>query len=123
MKNILFLLFQLICISSFSQQNTTVKKKETIPTVKISNSNLSKGIFVMTKPACPRCAETLLYFKKNKIVYTELLYNNAEDRAKIWNLIKDDKSLPKNITFPILVINGKISYSHEDLTKFLKTIK
>lgn len=124
MKNILFLITYLFCISCFSQQNPTVKKKETsAPTLKISASNLNKDIFVMTKKACPRCEETVSYLKENKITFNELKYDSAEDRAKIWNLIKEDKSLPKNITFPIIVSNGKVSHSHEDLTKFLKTIK
>jgi len=124
MKNILFLIINLFCITCFAQQNPTNKKKETsVPTVKLPVANLNKGVFVMTKTACPRCEETLLYLKKNKIVFTQLKYDSAEDRAKIWNLIKEDKSLPKNITFPIIVINGKVSHSHEDLTKFLKTIK
>lgn len=124
MKNIVFLIIHLFCITCFSQQNPTTKKKEiTAPVLKMPVSNLNKGVFVMTKKACPRCEETLLYLKKNKIAFTELKYESAEDRAKIWNLIKDDKSLPKNITFPIVVLNGKASHSHEDLTKFLKTIK
>jgi glutaredoxin len=124
MKNILFLIIHLFCFASFSQQNPTTKKKEiTAPAIKIPLANLNKGVFVMTKKACPRCEETVSYLKKNKITFNELKYDSAEDRAKIWNLIKEDKSLPKNITFPIIVINGKVSHSHEDLTKFLKTIK
>jgi glutaredoxin len=124
MKNILFLILNLFCVVCFSQQNPTIKKKETsVPAVKIPVTTINKGVFVMTKTACPRCEETLLYLKKNKIVFTQLKYDSAEDRAKIWVLIKEDKSLPKNITFPIIVINGKLSHSHVDLTKFLKTIK
>jgi hypothetical protein len=96
MKNILLLLINLFYITCFSQQNPTSKKKETsAPTIKMPNANLNKGVFVMTKKACPRCEVTLLYLKKNKIVFNELKYDSAEDRAKIWNLIKEDKSLPK----------------------------
>ncbi|MBC5835686.1 hypothetical protein G6N05_13100 [Flavobacterium sp. F372] len=124
MKNIVFLIILLFYIASFSQQNPTVKKKENAsPTLKIPVANLNKGVFIMTKKACPRCEESISYFKKNKIVFNELKYDSADDRAKIWNLIKEDKSLPKSITFPIIVINGKVSHSHEDLPKFLKTIK
>lgn len=124
MKNILFLIINLFCITCFSQQNPVKKEKETsVPTLKTPATNLNKGVFVMTKKACPRCEETLLYLKKNKIAFTELKYDSAEDRAKIWNLIKNDTTLPKNITFPIIIINGNLSHSHQDLTKFLKTIK
>lgn len=77
----------------------------------------------MTKKQCPRCKETLLFLNKNKIAFKELKFDITEDRAKVWTLLKQEKNLPKNITFPIIIINGKLTHSHENLTEFLKTVK
>lgn len=57
------------------------------------------------------------------MAFKELKYDNTEDREKVWVLLKREKKLPKNITFPIVVINGKLTHIHDDFTQFLKTIK
>ncbi|MFI0427027.1 MAG: glutaredoxin domain-containing protein [Flavobacterium sp.] len=122
MKNVL-IVFHLSCLLFFAHHNVVFENIISNPANEFQKEDLKKGIFIMTKKGCPRCKETLLYLNNNKIAFKELKYDNTADRAKVWTLLKQEKNLPKNITFPIVVINGKLTHSHDNLTQFLKTIK
>lgn len=123
MRNILIILHLSCLLFINSQKNHLLNKQNSFKIIEFQANDIKKGVYIMTKKQCPRCKETLLFLNKNKIAFKELKFDITEDRAKVWTLLKQEKNLPKNITFPIIIINGKLTHSHENLTEFLKTVK
>lgn len=87
------------------------------------NDDLSKGIVIFTKEGCPRCEKTINYLLEKD--YNFKYYNTSastEINQLMWKKIEEKKASDK-ITMPVILVNGKLSHSHADLTAFLKTLK
>lgn len=100
--------------SKSSDKETSIKAKD----------SLSKGIYVFAKDGCSRCAKTIKHLDENKIQST--IYNISKKKEYndlMWKRLFDNKFLGGSVTFPVVIVNGKISHSHKDLNAFLKTLK
>ncbi len=82
------------------------------------NSCKTGGIMVFTKEGCSRCEYTINYFKQNNISYTE--YSADTDKEKMWNLITQSKPDAESVTMPVIVKEGNVYFSIENLEEFLK---
>ena len=86
------------------------------------NDDLSKGIYVFAKDGCPRCGLTLKYLEENKINYKVFyISKNKEAKELMWTKLTEINFSGK-LTMPVVIVNGKLSYSHKDLPGFLKTL-
>lgn len=104
-----------------------VIKEEKKPTT-FENQNYSNDLFdlnsivVFTKKGCSRSKKTIDYLNFNNIKFIELNTTDNKENAEImWKKINPTK--PISITYPVIVINNKLTHSHKDLDLFLKQIK
>ncbi|MGL6038354.1 MAG: glutaredoxin domain-containing protein [Soonwooa sp.] len=80
------------------------------------------GLFIFTKTDCPRSQKTLNYLVQIdiKFVYSSI-DQDPEMHKLMWEKLKTI-GVTKDITMPVIIYKGKISHSHSDLSKFLKTL-
>ena len=89
--------------------------------------DINKGIVVFSKDDCSRCHRTSSYLLDNNIDFSFINIsdkNQPENKKLMWSLLKKN-GYTKNsgVTMPVVLVDGKISYSHDDLLQFLKTLK
>lgn len=88
--------------------------------------DITKGIVVFSKDGCSRCHYTTSYLLDNNIDFKLLnTSENKDHKDLMWILIKEDNPLAgiKNITMPVILINGKLSHSMKDLKLFVADLK
>ncbi len=101
-------------------QDIVQKKKET---QLIDLSKINTGIVVFDKTDCPRCNRATSYLLDNNITFKLLnITDNKENHRLMWSLLKAE-GVTKEILTPVFLVDGKLSYSHEDLNGFLKSLK
>lgn len=88
--------------------------------------DITKGIVVFSKDGCSRCHYTTSYLLDNNIDFK--LLNTSENKDYnhlMWTLIKENNPLAgvKNVTMPVILINGKLSHSMKDLKSFVADLK
>ena len=103
-----------------------IKEEKKLTT--FENQNYSNDLFdlnsivVFTKKGCSRSKKTIDYLNFNNIKFIELNTTDNKENAEImWKKINLTK--PISITYPVIVINNKLTHSHKDLDLFLKQIK
>lgn len=86
-------------------------------------SKLNSGIVVFTKDGCPRCNYTTSYLLDKKIPFKMInISQKEENNILMWSLIKS-RGTKLDVNTPVIVVNGEVSYSHENLTKFVKQLE
>lgn len=89
----------------------------------LEDVDINKGIIVFDKTGCPRCHRTTSYFMDNNIDFKLLnVTENKEYHELMWSLLSENKVTKGEITMPVIMVDGKLSHSHEDLVRFLKLI-
>ena len=91
----------------------------------LNDIDITKGILVFDKTGCPRCHMTTSYLMDNNIDFKLLnVTENTEYQKLMWALLRKNNVSPdtKEILMPVIMINGKLTHTHEDLRTFLKTI-
>jgi pathogenesis-related protein 1 len=87
------------------------------------NSAFSQEITIYTMEGCGRCAFTVDYFKKNGIKFTEYSTSNDENNQKMWNLLwAAGLGNGESVSMPVIIVDGKLSYSIPNLETFVKQI-
>lgn len=88
------------------------------------NADFSKGLFVFTKEGCSRCDKTLRFLVDNNIdfKFAEAVENKNYNEL-LWKIISKNNPKVREVLFPVIILDGKISYDHKDLNSFLKTLK
>jgi len=85
--------------------------------------DLDQGIVVFEKEGCSRCQRSIAYLIDNnydfKLINTS---KNSDGNRKMWQLLKKNGYTSKKITMPVIIVNGKLSASHKDLTQFLNAL-
>lgn len=90
---------------------------------KTKMEDLSKGIYVFVKDGCSRCALTLKYLDENNIKHKVFyISKNKESGDLMWAKLAEINFFGGKLTMPIIIVDGKISYSHKDLQGFLKNL-
>ncbi len=80
---------------------------------------INKGIILFSQDGCPRCSYAVTYLLENDIDFK--MVETTEDEAKkqaMWEIIRAENPDITEITFPVFLVNGKLSYSIEDLKGF-----
>jgi glutaredoxin len=104
---------------AFQEKRLKEKSQEDI-------GDITKGIVVFSKDGCSRCHYTTSYLLDNNIDFK--LLNTSENKDYnhlMWTLIKENNPLAgiKNVTMPVILINGKLSHSMKDLKSFVTDLK
>lgn len=97
----------------------TLASKERNP----NNVNIDEGIVVFNKPGCPRCAFLVGYLMENDIDFQLLDLDDRKVKKFMYKLLEDSGVYEKRVMTPIVVVNQKISYSHQDLEGFAEELK
>ncbi len=85
---------------------------------------IDEGIVLFYQDGCPRCAYATTYMLDNDIDFKMLDATSKSTNSKLmWNLIQTKNPKMKNVTFPVFLINGNISYNIEDLKGFTSKLK
>lgn len=86
-------------------------------------TNLDKGIVVFSKDGCPRCHRTTSYLVDNDVPFRMInTTKNKNGNTKMWEMVR--KEVPKgSITMPVILVDGKLSYSIKDLQGFIANLK
>lgn len=97
-------------------QDQLLKEK----TVK-SLEDMKDGIVLFYKDGCPRCNYVTTYMLNNDIGF-KLIDTTSDEKSKIlmWDLLRLEKPELKNVTMPVVLVNGQISYDIENLKGFSK---
>jgi len=120
--------FLLITLSACQEQKATVPLVSSSPieTVDHTLTDLTKigeGVVVFTKTDCSRCEEVLTYLEENGRDYKTLNITESDQNAAImWQLLETVGYEGEEVATPVMVVHGKVSYNHEDLSDFLKTL-
>jgi glutaredoxin len=112
-------------------KKTATKKQLKIAAKKIAeqkfdlnNDNPNSGIVIFSKKTCSRCRFAENYLDENNIKFKKIAIDeSAEGKKLMWKLIRGSSTKKMRIKTPVIVIDGKVSYSHENLVEFLKNIK
>lgn len=86
-------------------------------------SQIKEGIVVFDKTDCPRCQMSTAYLLDNDIDFKLLnITDNPKNKKLMWDLLKAE-GVTNNITTPVFLVNGQLSYSHDNLREFLSGLK
>ncbi len=104
--------------AEIARQNELLKEK----TVK-SLEDMKKGIVLFYQDGCPRCSFVTTYMLDNDIDF-KLIDTTSDEKNQIlmWDLLRLEKPELKNITMPVVLVNGQVSYDIENLKGFSNDI-
>jgi glutaredoxin len=81
------------------------------------------GIVVFSKDGCARCNYTTQYLIEKKVNFSLLnISQNPGYNQYMWDRLKAQGILTKQPRTPIIMVDGVMSHSHEDLRKFVKDL-
>lgn len=110
------------------KENRTTQEQATITAAKKEKllkdlSKINTGIVVFDNSDCPRCQRSTSYLLDNNIDFKLLnVTDNKENNRLMWDLLKAE-GVEGTILTPVFLVDGKLSWSHEDLKGFLKGLK
>ncbi len=84
-----------------------------------SLEDMKEGIVLFYKDGCPRCNYVTTYMLNNDIGF-KLIDTTSDEKSQVlmWDLLKLEKPELKNVTMPVVLVNGKIAYDIENLKRF-----
>ena len=84
---------------------------------------LNKGIVIFEKTDCGRCQTTMAYLNAKNKPYAKLnITDNPMYNQLMWELLELNGYLGDSVKTPVILVNGAISFSHEDLEGFLEQL-
>lgn len=83
--------------------------------------DLETGIVVFNNETCPRCNRTTAFMLEHQIPFVLLNMDNKENRALLREQLRKNNISGTFVT-PVILVDGKLSHSHEDLMSFLRTL-
>ena len=82
------------------------------------------GIVVFSKDGCSRCSYATDYLSRNKVDFTLLNFSkNPVFGEYMWDKLAAQGHLGNQIRTPVIMGNGEISHSHENLKQFVKDLR
>lgn len=110
-------------VSKPTDEEIDIKQKKLEQKKGNLNADFSKGVFVFTSLGCGRCERTLNYLLDNNLNFQNFdTTENPEFLNLMWKKLKEKRS-PDKIKMPVIIVDGRLTYSHKDLDIFLKKIK
>jgi len=86
-------------------------------------TKINEGIVVFNNTDCSRCNRTTSYLLENDIDFKLIdVSNNTENKNLMRSIVRGSGHKGEYVT-PVILINGELSHSHENLMTFLKNIK
>jgi glutaredoxin len=114
--------------SSVSYTKKVVPKKLThsaSASPKLTNIQMNTNkVNVFTKDGCGRCTFVIKYLEDNKIPYVELNTSAHEPNNDLmFDELQKSGFKSGSVSMPVVIYNGKTSYSITNLQEFVKTLK
>jgi len=89
----------------------------------LATDNVDKGIVIFSKKSCSRCRLAERILDENNIKFKRIAIDESPEGKKLmWQKIRGDSNEYKRIKTPVIIIDGKVSYSHKNLVQFVKDI-
>lgn len=86
--------------------------------------DVNEGLIVFYKEGCPRSQYTVSTLLDNDVDFRIIdITNNDENNNRLWEIVKKEDPKLKTYTFPVIINNGKVSYSIKDLKGFVGTLE
>lgn len=85
-------------------------------------TNINEGIVVFSRNGCVRCNKTTSYLLDNNIDFKYINISDKKNSKKkqiMLSKLMESGFLGGNLIFPVVMIDGVISYSHANLKEFL----
>jgi len=86
-------------------------------------SRINEGIVIFDDIECTRCSYATSFMMEHNIDFK--IVNISDDKENLnlmWNTIRA-KGKSMNVKTPVIMVDGELSHSHEDLQQFLKGLK
>lgn len=97
----------------------TTKKEKVLQDI----SKINTGIVIFDKTDCARCQRATAYLLDNNINFKLLnITDNATHNTLMWDLLRA-QGVTKNVTTPVFLIEGQLTWGHENLDGFLEGLK
>lgn len=122
MIKFLFLIFLCAGLSACAQANSLeiIKKEHQLT----DYTKLNDGVIIFDKNECSRCEQTILYCVENNIDFKLLnISENEKNEILMWQVLEAVGYKGETVQTPLILVNGEVTYNHEDLDGFLKTLK
>ncbi|WP_111307773.1 glutaredoxin family protein [Confluentibacter sediminis] len=109
---------------SLTEKEKIAYNKKLEEKIKNDIGNIEKGIVVFSKDGCSRCHYTTSFLLDNNIDF-KLINVTKDDKQNLfmWELLKKENPIIKNLTMPVILLDGKISYNIDDLKGFVGKLK
>lgn len=83
----------------------------------------SQGLIIYTMKGCSRCEFSVNFFNTNNVQYTELSTSDDSSNSEMWNKIRQSgKWKGGTIKMPVIIKDGEVFFSIENLEEFLENI-
>lgn len=83
-----------------------------------------QGIVVFSRDGCTRCAYATDYLVQNKVDFILLNFTqHPEYGAYMWDKLREQGTIGNQVGTPVIMVNGRLSHSHENLKQFVRTLK
>lgn len=102
---------------SYSEEALASKEKN------IDDVDIHNGIIVFNKKGCSRCQFLVNYLMDNEIDFQLMDLGVDTNKEFMYGLLEDSGVYKKKVMTPIVVVDDKISYSHENLEQFALGLK
>lgn len=100
------------------------RQNKLISSVLNEEHNFNKGIVIFSTKGCSRCKMTVDYLDRNDIKYKYIdTYRNNVNNSLMWTTMKLNNQKARRITYPVILVNGNLHYSIDNLKSFLKSLK
>ncbi|MEE9350520.1 MAG: glutaredoxin domain-containing protein [Flavobacteriaceae bacterium] len=115
-----------VAITSKSSKKKKLRKasKSNIKKFDFKKDDINKGIVIFTKKTCSRCKIAENYLLKHNIPFKIIsTTETTTGRTLMWEKIAEKSTQITNVTMPVIIIDGDLSYSHANLNMFLNALK
>ncbi len=83
----------------------------------------NKGIVIFAKDGCTRCSYAANYLLEKNVDFTLLNFTqNPVYGEYMWDKLREQGVDTKKITTPIIMIDGKMTHSHDNLKQFVRSL-
>ena len=107
----------------FTYVNQFPMEKLIQPDYEVSDVKINDGIVIFDKTNCGRCQKVKAYFSENNIPFQSLNITDFPMHRKLmWDLLQLNGFTGNNIKTPVMLVNGEISHSHENLMGFVQSL-
>ena len=90
----------------------------------VDGVSLNKGIVIFDKQGCARCDQTIGYLTKNNKAYQSLnISENSFYKNLMWDVLTASGYRGQTVQTPVILVDGAVSFGHEDLSAFLMSLK